>query len=262
MKPVVSVIIPTYNRSASLLKAIRSVLSQTKGDMLEIIVCDDGSTDNTKELVFNLKKKFHNLHYINLPHTGGPAKPRNIGINHSEGDWVAFLDSDDSWSSHKIELQLNFAKTYSYDMVATNAYRVVGRNKSIYFPKSLGDRHIVFSDLLSSNQIICSTALVRKSALLEIAGFPEQDRYIAIEDYLTWFKIATKFRIGYMSKPLVDYHDDPGQTIRSRWTSYSSQQIIVLEYMTDWMLKHFSAMPRFVTSFINLLITRVKTKIV
>ena len=99
----VSVIIPTYNRSSVLSRAIDSVLRQSFKDF-ELIVVDDGSTDNTKELI---EKYSDQITYIYQDNKGVSAA-RNKGLEHAKGEWIAFLDSDDEWKKKKLEKQIAF----------------------------------------------------------------------------------------------------------------------------------------------------------
>src|SRR4030065_2324353 len=96
----VSVIIPTYNRANFLKKAIKSVLHQTFKDF-ELIVVDDGSSDNTKEIVSRFIKDGAKIKYIYQKNSGGTSNPRNVGIAHASGYYLAFLDSDDQWLPEK-----------------------------------------------------------------------------------------------------------------------------------------------------------------
>ena len=94
-KPRVSVIIPTYNRAQKILKPIYSVIRQTMPSW-ELIIIDDASTDNTKALIEPLIRE-HKIKYGRLPQNSGPSKARNTGMKYAEGDYSAFLDSDDAW---------------------------------------------------------------------------------------------------------------------------------------------------------------------
>ena len=100
---LVSVIIPTYNRAKLLKRAIESVLNQTFQDF-ELIVVDDGSTDDTKEIV----KSFNNqkIIYIYQENFGGAALPKNVGIKMAQGKYIAILDSDDEWLPEKLQKQV------------------------------------------------------------------------------------------------------------------------------------------------------------
>lgn len=110
--PLVSVVIPTYNRGHLISRSINSVLNQTYEDY-EIIVVDDGSNDNTEQVVNQLNKK--NIIYIKNEVNRGAAAARNIGIINSKGEFIAFLDSDDIWLKDKLEKQLNAFKLASQD---------------------------------------------------------------------------------------------------------------------------------------------------
>src|SRR5438552_105599 len=118
MIETVSVIIPTWNRAATIGQAIRSALDQTHPPF-EILVCDDGSTDNTEEIV----RLFGNPKLVWLPNkrAGRPAIPRNAGLRNYRGEWVAFLDSDDEWAENKLEVQLAIARKRNVKALCTNA---------------------------------------------------------------------------------------------------------------------------------------------
>ena len=99
MKPFFSIIIPTYNQANFLKKCLNSVFKQTFKNF-EVIIIDNSSTDHTKEILSKYKKK---IVYKKINNKGVIAKSRNIGIKNSNGNWVAFLDSDDTWKNNKLE---------------------------------------------------------------------------------------------------------------------------------------------------------------
>ena len=101
--PTISVIIPTYNRAHLIGKAVKSVLSQTYQDF-EIIVVDDGSTDNTEEIVKSFTD--YKIYYICHKHNRGASAARNTGIKASRGEYIAFLDSHDEWLPEKLDKQI------------------------------------------------------------------------------------------------------------------------------------------------------------
>ena len=98
--PQTSVIIPTYNRAQELRRCLNSLTCQTAKDF-EVIVCDDGSTDNTEETVREFSGKL-DIKYLKSSNFGGPARPRNLGLRIAKGKFVAFLDADDWWCSNKL----------------------------------------------------------------------------------------------------------------------------------------------------------------
>jgi len=105
----VSVIIPTYNREQLLKRAIQSVLNQTFRDF-EIIVVDDGSTDNTKEIIDSFTSD--KIKYIYESNSGGAARPKNTGIKNAQGKYIAVLDSDDEWLPQKLEKQIELLEIF------------------------------------------------------------------------------------------------------------------------------------------------------
>lgn len=107
--PVVSIILPTFNRAHFIGETIQSVIDQTFTEW-ELLVLDDGSDDNTKALVQQFSDE--RIHYISLPHTGYIGKTRNIGIQKSTGTHIAFLDSDDLWGKNKLEIQLSLLQKF------------------------------------------------------------------------------------------------------------------------------------------------------
>lgn len=210
--PTVSVIIPSYNRAPLLKEAIKSVLGQTVTD-LEILVCDDGSTDNTKEVV----EEFNDPRIFWLPdqNSGGPAVPRNRGIKAAKGDWLAFLDCDDLWKPSKLESQINALKKHKLLMSCTNA--AVIKDDTIqpepYF-NSPSDKLLSFKRMLRVNKVICSSMIIHRSIPSLLGGFPEDKNFKAIEDYALWLSASMMGNIYYISAPLTIYRDEPEQSIR------------------------------------------------
>ena len=130
-KPLVSVIIPTHNRASLVCDAVKSVLAQTYNN-IEIIVVDDGSTDDTRSVVTALSG---NIKYI-LQEKQGPGVARNRGIDEASGDWIAFLDSDDLWLPDKLSLQFKVLETFpQYKAVHTNFFTT--QNGKIIIDKGL-----------------------------------------------------------------------------------------------------------------------------
>lgn len=117
----VSVIIPTWNRAAAVVEAVGDVLRQTETD-LEVLVCDDGSTDDTRSRLAAIADP--RLVWLDGPRSGCPAAPRNRGIGRARGEWIAFLDSDDRWLPTKLARQLEVARAAGVGAVSSNATRL------------------------------------------------------------------------------------------------------------------------------------------
>lgn len=117
MNPLVSVIIPTHNRAKYLQRAVNSVLSQTFKDF-EIIIVDDASSDNTKEILEELKRQGLRIKSFRLDQNRGAQVARNKGIKASCAKWIAFLDSDDEWLNRKLERQFLLANETRAEVIS------------------------------------------------------------------------------------------------------------------------------------------------
>lgn len=188
-KPAISVVIPTFNRAASLTRCLDSLVAQTFKDF-EVLVCDDGSTDNTVEVVAAFKDRL-NLHYFYNENFGGPARPRNMGIRHAQSAIIAFLDSDNWWTPDKLEKCLPCFYDGA-DVVYHTLYRVTGEEVQAH--RSVGIRQVkkpVYEDLLMmGNTLPTSGTLVRSTLIRQIGGFREITALIAWEDFDCWLRLA------------------------------------------------------------------------
>jgi len=228
----VSVIIPTYNRANTILKAVKSALNQTY-NVHEIIICDDGSTDNTYDLISAIDDA--RIYWLPCGRNGRPARPRNLGIAKATGEWVAFLDSDDEWLPKKIEKQMYAANEKQVAAVCSNAFRVINEKKSNQLLLSNQKEYISFSDLCKVNSVICSSAVVKKEVLNYTGYFPEDQLLIALEDYALWLRIATLSKFVYIFEPLLYYQDNPKDSIREiNKKSIWDQNVLVFNDFLAW----------------------------
>jgi glycosyltransferase involved in cell wall biosynthesis len=211
MTDSVTVIIPTWNRANTLAAAVKSVLAQTH-PVLEVLVCDDGSTDNTKEILAELNDP--RIKFMEGPRAGRPAVPRNRGIQAANGEWIAFLDSDDAWLPEKLERQLADMRTAPAKASCTNAWKVIPGKGRVGEYLSIQANEFPLATLLKTNFVICSSAVIHKSILNEIGGFPEEEELKAIEDFALWLRVSTRTRFRYIAEPLVEYLDDAANSIR------------------------------------------------
>jgi glycosyltransferase involved in cell wall biosynthesis len=196
---VISVIIPTYNSAQYIREAIDSVLCQTYTDY-EIIVIDDGSTDDTRRII---KDEYPGVRYYRVQHKG-VGSARNYGISMAQGEYIAFLDADDKWLPEKLEKQFN----------AFNEYPEVGMvftENRFFWKAQIVDRGINKRKKLMSGDILANifmnsyvgtpTVMVRKSVLDDVGWFEEQ--LVVGEDLNMWIRIAAKYRIELIDEPLV-----------------------------------------------------------
>jgi glycosyltransferase involved in cell wall biosynthesis len=201
----ISVVIPSYNRLDSLKRAIQSVLIQDSA-IDELIVVDDGSTDNTQSYV---KKHFPQVNLIHQPNLGVSAA-RNTGIQQAKYDWIAFLDSDDSWHQSKISSIREACSSHpdiglfhSDEVWVRNGVRVNAMNKHQKFGGN------IFLQCLPLC-VISPSAVVLKRSLIESTGYFDES-LPACEDYDLWLKICCQHPVHYIDRPLITKyggHDD------------------------------------------------------
>jgi len=219
--PTVSVIMPTYNRAHLLGRAIQSVLDQTY-QHFEIIVVDDGSTDNTEEVVKSFGDE--RIRYIRLrENSGTSAAPRNTAIRAARGEYIALQDSDDEWLPEKLEKQLKLFENTppKVGVVYTGFWKIKG-DKKIYIPSSQqikkeGDIH---NELLKGNFVSGPVALIKKECFKRAGMFDEElPQYM---DWEMWIRISKYYHFKYVDEPLArSYYtsggiNEPGNLIQAK----------------------------------------------
>lgn len=212
MHEKVSVIIPTWNRATHLRAAITSVLQQTY-PVHEILVCDDGSTDESEAVVRSFDDS--RLRWLPGPHAGRPAVPRNRGLAASEGEWIAFLDSDDEWLRGKLARQFASLQQLACRAACSNAFGVKPDGQQAGRVVAWRKNRIGFKDLLKRNHVVCSSVIIHRSLLASVAGFPEQPLLTACEDYALWLRVSTQTDFAFVADTLVRYNDDPEMSLRN-----------------------------------------------
>lgn len=204
-RPLISIVIPTFNHANYLKKALNSVINQTYRNW-EIIIVDNHSTDNTNSVISNFKKD--KITVLKVNNDGVIAKSRNKGIEIAKGKWIAFLDSDDWWSPRKLEIiepYLNQSNDFIYhDLQIMNKDNIKTKKKTL---KSRNLQKPATLDLILNGNPICnSSVVVRKKILEKIGGLNESKEMIAAEDYNAWIKISCLTdKFFYVSKSLGYY---------------------------------------------------------
>lgn len=205
--PLVSVIIPTYNREKYVVEAIESVLVQTYKN-LEIIVVDDGSTDGTEKILEPYRDRVVYIYQENQ----GPSAARNTGIRRANGQFIAFLDSDDLWLPEKLEVQVAYMETNpEVGLVHTGKLHREERPtgpilKEWPYAEQSRSGHI-FPEMFLGPAVLTPTVVARRECF-DVAGLFDEDLTFG-EDHHLFLRIARHFPIGYINKPLViiRFHD-------------------------------------------------------
>jgi teichuronic acid biosynthesis glycosyltransferase TuaG len=225
-----SVIIPTYNRASLLRELLNSFLVQTY-KKFELIICDDGSTDDTSEVISEFSDRL-NITYEVFKNTGGPAYPRNRGIELSKNDWVCFLDSDDLWTNDKLQvlvdhITLGKSSFFCHPVYLINAQNqkigIIGKYKKSFF---LSD----FESLLYNGSQVVNSSLCVKRSLLSTRFFYNTDpEYQAIEDYIFILNLTYSGEAIKCIPNVLGYYRVHGSNISadlskqiSKWKKYFS----------------------------------------
>lgn len=229
---LVSIVMPTYNDEKVIGEAIESVLSQTY-DNWEMLVIDDGSTDNTSLVIESYSSKDRRIEYFPLGYNSGrPAVPRNYGIKCSHGEYIAFLDSDDKWHHQKLEKQLPHLQHSGIvgvgtDMVVESAVHY----KSSSFGKSKrGYKDYCYYDLLLNNPVATSSVVIKKTDFLSVGGFDENPDFRFIEDWELWLRLTQRGNFRIIAAPLTIY----------RIYSNERDRIDVTKRQLEVLKKHFN----------------------
>jgi glycosyltransferase involved in cell wall biosynthesis len=188
-RPLISVVIPTFNHIDFLRIAIESVIAQTYENW-EIVVIDNHSTDGTSEYVQKLENP--RIRIESIENGGSIAKSRNLGVDIARGDWVAFLDSDDWWTVDKLEMVVE--RMRSTDDFFFHRMRIQGES-SLYpgLHQIIGRRlkaPVFFDLLLKGNPIATSSVVLRRDLFIESGGMNESLEMKGIEDFNSWLKIS------------------------------------------------------------------------
>lgn len=194
---LISVIIPAYNAAKYLKETLDSVLNQSYEER-EIIVVNDGSTDNTTEILSGFKDKIIIINQKNR----GDAAACNAGVSIARGRWVSFIDADDLWLPDKLSCQLAYCcgKPISYTDSFVFGEAIVGNiRRSSFEPPYSG---YVLKELLIRNFITKSTVMVRRDIFIKYGGF---DETYVLNDWPLWLKICSDNQIGYVPEPLARY---------------------------------------------------------
>lgn len=186
MQPLVSIITPMYNSEKFILKTIESVINQTYSNW-ELLLIDDGSTDNTIQIVEDFKQKYTNIKLLQNPTNLGAAQSRNKGILEAKGDYIAFLDADDLWKPNKLDLQIQFMQTHNCD-VSFSSYEQIDENVKPLNKLVQAIPKLTYNKYLKTNYIGNLTGMYNAKTLGKITSPDLRKR----QDWLLWLAAIKK----------------------------------------------------------------------
>ncbi|WP_347273679.1 glycosyltransferase [Candidatus Kuenenia sp.] len=223
-KPLVSIVMPTYNCAAYLPESIESILAQTY-DTYEVVVIDDGSADNTKLV---LEPYMEKIRYIDLGRNEGLPTARNLGIQSAKGEYVAFLDADDIWMPEKLEMSIDqFMKNPDAGMVYSKHINIDSKSQFMEgkIMRRLPSGNIFTQLFFEQNFIICSSVVVRKEVFNKTALFDSE--LVNCQDWDMWLRIAFYYKAIGIDVPLVKYRHSSKSLSKNRDNVLKYQKVII-----------------------------------
>lgn len=210
--PLVSVIIPTYNRAHLIMRAIKSVQAQTFTNW-EIVIVDDGSTDDTKRLVESIRQNDPRIFYVKHDKNKGESAARNTGVEYSKGEYIAFIDSDDVWLPLKLEKQIAVFNKGPKDLgiVYTSACFIneATGEKRIKIARDHGhifEKQVAYNPVGSPSKV-----MVRSECIIKCGGFDPE--FPVNADWDMWTRISKIYAVDTVSEPLVNYFEGYGDSL-------------------------------------------------
>lgn len=234
--PMISVILPTYNRAYCLERSMRSVLNQSYPD-LELIVVDDGSDDGTKELVGNVQQTDPRVRYFYTQINQGAAATRNYGMERASGDYLAFQDSDDLWRQEKLSAQMDRLEKTGADFCYHEVQYDFGNRQYAILPqreipgeKKEGD---IYAQMLYDNLVACPALLVKRTCIDRIGMFDIQMK--ALEDYDLALRLAKEYKAAFVDQVLVDTGYTQGSVSLQAVNYLNASCNLLAKYKADYL---------------------------
>jgi glycosyltransferase involved in cell wall biosynthesis len=202
--PKVSIIMPTYNRAGLIAETIKSIRNQTYSNW-ELIIVDDGSDDNTEEIIAKLKDERIQFHKAGRTGVGGKIK--NIGLRMAKGELIAFIDSDDLWAATKLEKQVDALKQYQeagFCLTGGYNFREPGKPETYFFKQTEGIKYDnIFLSFFESGLAIFTQALMLRRQCLTVSGYFEDTKSFVDGDFDFMIKLAQHFKAIILYEPLL-----------------------------------------------------------
>ena len=198
---MVSIVMPAYNAAKTIRASIESVQAQTVKEW-ELIVVDDGSTDNTASILTELAASDNRIRFLQNEKNSGASYTRNRAIELARGEWIAFLDSDDLWKPEKIEKQLGLAAMHPDMVICYTASSFINDEGEPYGYVMEAVEYMTYKMLLRKNLLSCSSVMIRASVMKAIK-MPNDKMH---EDYYVWLNVLRSCGVAYgINEPLLVY---------------------------------------------------------
>ncbi|MCX7769462.1 MAG: glycosyltransferase [Proteobacteria bacterium] len=229
--PLISVIIPVFNRENFIKESMLSVINQTFKN-IELIVYDDASNDNTEKTIkkiMQIYEKF-NILYLKGEKNRGPSFARNRGVEIAKGEYIAFLDSDDLWLKNKLSIQIKEMIKNNWDICQTDELWIRNGIRVNPHKKHKKISGYIFEKALKLCIVSPSAVMMKKNFFLQFGGFDET--LPACEDYDLWLRISSKYPIFLIDKKLVikrgGHQDQLSKTIKclDKYRIYSIEKLL------------------------------------
>ncbi|MGL9748622.1 glycosyltransferase family 2 protein [Enterococcus sp. DIV0170] len=222
---MISVIIPSYNRENTIERAVESVLNQSEKYEIEILIVDDCSSDCTVEIIKRIMKKDMRIRLFELKENRGANFARNVGIENSYGDIIAFQDSDDEWLEGKLEEQMAFINK-GFQFITSSFYKIDGKKKEIITLNS-GNKVITQEDILPVNFLSTQTFLMSRKIIEEFRFDVNMPR---LQDWDFVLRVMEKYDIFYIDKPYVNQYIQTNSISKNKEKYYEAYKILFENY--------------------------------
>jgi len=227
--PLVSVVIPTYNRASVLGRAIKSVLNQTHKNY-ELIIIDDGSEDNTKEVTSNFDDK--RIVYIKSDENLGQNPALNKGLRYAKGDYIAFLDSDDEWLPQMLEAQLEKFKENS-DFGCVYSQAGIMNNGKLEVAMDFQLEGSIYKEALAQGYVSHMITLMVKRKCFDLVGIFDPN-FTNFQDDDICLRLAKHYQFGLIREPLAVIHNDTNNNVMQNKSDYAKGWLRLIEkYRSD-----------------------------
>jgi glycosyltransferase involved in cell wall biosynthesis len=259
MNALVSVVIPVYNGAEYLKATVNTILEQDY-DNVEILLINDGSKDNSEQLINSLVEKHSSIKGFHKQN-GGVAAARNYGIERASGDLVAFCDQDDFWLPTKLSKQVPLFENPKVGVVYCGSiadYQYLNKQVKTNFESKYGGD--VFEELIKANMFTCCAVVSRKSLLLKEEAFDDDRKLMGVDDWLAWLKLSLVCEFDFVEEHLA-IHVFHGDNYSSNEEKMHDAEVLCIEKIkpiaeannkvVDWNLIEQNLHTRYANTYIH-----------